>query len=106
MNSGSILISGIKRQRSPSPIDSDIEEIFLEARAAAIWARDDPLPPSANSLSTPRPEKALARSMADLAEPHQIDNLEVVLAQLAANLPAPNPDASTKDVDRMLTQSV
>jgi len=60
MNSGSVLISGMKQQRSPSPIDSDIEEIFLEARAAAIWARDDPLPPSANSLSAPQLEEALA----------------------------------------------
>ncbi len=42
--------------------------------------------------------------MADLAEPHWINNLEVVLARLAANLPTPNPDASTKDVDRMLTR--
>ena|SRR6266851_3887071 len=43
--------------------------------------------------------------MADLAKPHQIDDLEVVLARSAANLPAPNLDASTKDVDRMLTRS-
>jgi hypothetical protein len=42
--------------------------------------------------------------MADLAEPYQIDNVKVVLAQLAANLPILNPDASTKDADRVLTQ--
>jgi hypothetical protein len=106
MNCGSVLISGMKQQRSPSPIDSDIEEIFLEARAAAIRARDDPLPPSANSPSTPRPEEAPARSMADLAEPYRIDDAEAVLARSAANLPAPNPDASTKDADRVLTRSV
>ena len=105
MNCGSILISGMKQQRSPSLIDSDIEEIFPEARAAAIRARDNPLPPSANSPSAPRPEEAPARSMADLAEPYRIDDAEVVLARSAANLSMPNPDALTKDTDRVLTRS-
>ena len=105
MNCGSVLISGMKRQRSPSPIDLDIEEIFPEARVAEIRARDDPLPPSANSPSMPRPEEAPAQSMADLAKPYQIDDTEAVLARSAANLPTPNPDASTKDADRVLTRS-
>ena len=95
----------MKRQRSPSPIDSDIEEIFPEAKVAAIRARDDPLPLSANSPSAPRPEEALARSMTDLAEPYRIGDEEAVLARSAANLPAPNPDASAKHADRVLTRS-
>jgi hypothetical protein len=93
---------GQKWQHSPSPIDSDIEEIAppevcLEARAAA--GRDDRLPPLANNPTVPRPEEAPARSMADLAEPRRIEHTEAVSAQSAANLPAPNQDALTEDAD-------
>jgi hypothetical protein len=42
--------------------------------------------------------------MADLAKPYQIVNKEAVLARSAANLPTPNPDASAKHIDRVLTQ--
>ena len=72
-----------KRQRSPSPFDSDIEEIAapavcLEARAAAV--QDDTVPASANNPMVPRPEEAVAQSKADPAVPHWIKDAEVVLA--------------------------
>jgi hypothetical protein len=41
--------------------------------------------------------------MADLAEPYWINDKEAVLAQLAANLPTLNLDASAKHMDRVLT---
>jgi hypothetical protein len=99
-NGGSVSHFRQKRQRSPSPIDSDIEEVMapvvcLEARAAAVW--DDTLPASANNPTAPRLEEALAQSKVDLAVPHWIKDTEVVLARSAANLPACNPDASTND---------
>ena len=108
MNGGRVPHFRQKRQRSPSPIDSDIEEVAapvacLEARAAAV--QDDTLPPSANNHTAPQPEEALARSKADLARPHRIEDVEVVFAQSAASPPAPNPDASTKDAYEALAQS-
>jgi hypothetical protein len=42
--------------------------------------------------------------MADLARPCWIKDIEVALAQLAANLPVLNPDALTKDADKVLAQ--
>jgi hypothetical protein len=97
-----------KRQCSPSPIDSDIEEVAalvvcLEARAAAVW--DNTLPALANNPTVPRPEEALVQSKADLAVPHWIEDTEVVLAQSAANLPMHNLDASTNDTSEGLVRS-
>ena len=96
-----------KRQCSPSPIDSDIEEVTalvvcLEARAAAVW--DDTLPASANNPIVPRPEEALVQSKVDLAVPYWIEDTEVVLARLAANLPVCNLDASTNDTSEGLVR--
>jgi hypothetical protein len=48
-----------------------------------------------------QPEEVLAQSMADLAEPRQIEHTEAVLVQLAANLPMPNQDALTEDADKV-----
>ncbi len=45
------------------------------------------------------------QSNADLAVPHWIEDAEVVLAQLAANLPARNPDALTNDTYEEFVQS-
>jgi hypothetical protein len=89
-----------KRQRSPSLIGSDIEEVVapvvcLEARAAAV--QDDTLPALANNPTAPQLEEALVQSKADLAVPHQIEDTKVVLVQSAANLPTHNLDASTND---------
>ena len=105
INAEAFSFQGKKRQRSPSPLDSDIEEICPETRAAAVRARDDPQPPSANSPAAPRPEEALARSMGDLAGPHRIEDTEAISARSAANLPAPSLDASAKDADGVLAQS-
>jgi len=107
-NGGSVSHFRQKRQRSPSPIDSDIEEVTapvvcLEARAAAV--RDDTLPASANNPTALQPEEALAQSKVDLAVPHWIKDTEVVLVQSAANLPACNPDASTNDTYEGLARS-
>jgi hypothetical protein len=66
---------------------------------------DDPSPPLANNPTVPQPEEALARSMADLAEPHWIEHTEAVLVQLATNLPALNQDALTKDADEVSERS-
>jgi hypothetical protein len=55
-NSGSVSHFRQKQQRSPLPIDSDIEEVAapvagLEPRAATVW--DDTLPASANDPTVP-----------------------------------------------------
>jgi hypothetical protein len=97
-----------KRQRSPSPIDSDIEEIAapvvcLEARAAAV--RDDTLPMQANNATAPRPEEALAQSNADLAVPHRIEDAEAKLAQSAVNLAMARQNNSIDDaIDQLVDQ--
>ena len=108
MNGGRIPHFRQKRQCSPSPINSDIEEIAapvvcLEVRVAAV--RDDTLSPSANNPTAPQPEEALARSNTDLAGPHRIEDAEVVSARSAASPPAPNPDALTEGAYEALARS-
>ena len=107
MNGGCVPHFRQKWQCSPSPIDSDIEEVAvlvvcLEARVAAV--QDDTLPPSANNPTAPQLEEALVRSNADLARPYRIEDGEVVSAQSAASPPAPNPDASTEDAYKALAR--
>ncbi len=108
MNGGHVSHFRQKQQHSPSPIDSDIEEVAapvvcLEARAAAV--RGNTLPPSENNPTAPQLEEALVRSNADLAGPHQIEDVKVVSVQSVASPPAPNPDASTEDTYEALAQS-